>query len=68
MCSITVQQFGSTGSELAAVMAHAGELNEQVAAMLADPSRAGDVAVIPDSAMAGFVPTLAASVRRGRRR
>ena len=44
---------------VAALVEHFGELGAQVAAMLADPALASEVAAIPGDTLAGFVTPLA---------
>jgi hypothetical protein len=56
---------GATAARLAALVAHAHEVNAEIAELLADPSLALDVAAMPVESLAGFVATLAASVGVG---
>ena len=59
MCSMVAQPTRSTESRFAALVEHFGELGAQVAAMLADPALASEVAAIPGATLAGFVTPLA---------
>ena len=65
MCSIVAQQNGTTGSQLAALVAHFAELGAEICEKLRDPSAAADIAAIPADALAGFVGTLASAVDSG---
>jgi hypothetical protein len=44
MCSIVEAPTRSTGSRLAALVEHQNEINAEIAAMLADPELAGEIA------------------------
>jgi hypothetical protein len=65
MCSIVEAPTRSTGSRLAALVGHFGELGAEVAAMLADPEMAAEIAGLPGDALAGFVTSLASTVDAG---
>ena len=65
MCSIVAQPTGTTGSRLAALVAHTHEVNAEIAALLADPALASDVTGIPMDSRAGFVATMSASLSAG---
>jgi hypothetical protein len=68
MCSIEAPpagSTGSTGSRLAGLVERFGELGAEVAAMLADPALAAEIAALPADSLAGFVTSLASTVSAG---
>jgi hypothetical protein len=65
MCSIVEAPTRSAGSRLAALVGHMGELGAEVAALLADPETAAEIAALPGDALAGFVTSLASMVDAG---